>query len=146
MDPLVAATVTGIEAQKPGPAVTSAEIRGYLVHWVVRVPPAGGTRLVLASLKDGSLYTVPGGPHNFDNIPVPARLSPESSAEAEARLAVVTAASKAVETTNSVLSGPVIDNYLVRVHRADGSRVDVWVDPDVGHGRFFYDVPLTARP
>ena len=98
-------------------------------------------------LKDGTVYRL--GPMMrpaaaFGRVP-PARLEPESATEAQARTLAVAAAQAVVAKLFPKFAHvtPVVYNYLVRIHRKDGSSTDVWVDPNVGYGRFFYNISLT---
>ncbi len=159
-DPLVANTVLGdaldldhmrsYSKTSSSPAV-SAEIRGYLVDWVIvklNTAPRRESHMVeLVVMKDGALYRFSSYMRPsaaFGQVPPP-RLGPEPAAEAKVRIAAVAAAQAAVAKLHPRFAKvtPVVYNYLVRIHRADGSSTDVWVDPDVGHGRFFYGLGLT---
>lgn len=141
-DPLVASTVSGVPATRT--PVVSAEIRGYLVDWVIR-RGNGSSIWEMAVLKDGTHHRLPymRPAAAFGAVPPP-RLSPEPPAEAQAREAAVASATAWVVTYRPQFAAmkPVVYNYLVRVHYAGGSTTDVWVDPDVSRGRFFYGVRL----
>lgn len=141
-DPVVAKTLESI-ATTGAPAV-SAEIRGYLVDWVHQDGDTTSIR-ELAVMKDGTLHTLSPymRPAAAFGSRAPERLGPEPAPEAAAREAAVTAADTAARQMYSEMSGdPVVYNYLIRIHRADDTAVDVWVDPDVGNGRFSYDIGL----
>lgn len=140
-DPLVAATLQGAKATTS--AAVSAEIRGYLVDWVVRAGNAS-TIKEFAVLKDGSMYRLPGmRPAAAFGAGAPPRLGPEPAGEAKVRLAALASADAVVrKQPGPTFAAPVVYNYLVRITHADGSSTDVWVDPDVGRGRFFYGVTL----
>jgi hypothetical protein len=146
-DPLVAKTVEG--AVTTGTPV-SAEIRGYLVDWVIRSQPDEATGAVtiqeVVVMKDGSAYRI--SPHmrpaaGLGQQPG-TRVEPEPQVEARAREAAVDAAHSVVSQAAPEFSSvtPAVYNYLVRIHLADGTAVDVWVDPDVGEDRFFYGIGL----
>ncbi|MDO9107709.1 MAG: hypothetical protein Q7U89_01785 [Coriobacteriia bacterium] len=142
-DPVVARTLEG--AETTGAPAVSAEIRGYLVDWVI--PSETGMAIKeLAVMKDGTSYRLPSmmRPAAAFGQQAPARLEPESSAEARVREAAVAVAHEAVKDMAPQFSSatPVVFNYLVRINLADGTVVDVWVDPDVGGNRFFYDIVL----
>jgi hypothetical protein len=161
-DPLVANTVLGDALDldhmrsrsktSSSPAV-SAEIRGYLVDWVIvklnTATRRESTMMEFVVMKDGTLYRFSSYMYMrpsaaFGQVPPP-RLGPEPAAEAKVRIAAVAAAQAAVAKLHPRFAKvtPVVYNYLVRIHRADGSSTDVWVDPDVGYGRFFYGLGLT---
>lgn len=129
-------------AEAGGASFVSAEIRGYLVDWV-----GPGMVYELAAMKDGGLYRLDPGMRPsaaFGRVP-PARVRPESDTERKAREAAVAFATRAVNKSRPQLASakPVVYNYLVRIHRANGSVFDVWVDPDVNSGRVFYRIRLT---
>jgi hypothetical protein len=65
-----------------------------------------------------------------------------------ARLAAIADAQEQVarEHPQFATVKPEVYGYLVRMRRIDGPVVDVWVDPDVGDGRFFEGVPLEKWP
>ena len=141
-DPVVARTLEG--AETTGSPAVAAEIRGYLVDWVHEATDTTRIREI-AVMKDGGMYelrTWSRPAAAFNSIP-PARLEPESAEEAAAREAAVAIADAYVRETDPEMSGaPVVYNYLIRIYRADNTTVDVWVDPDVGNGRFFYGIDL----
>ncbi len=142
-DPLVAKTIKGAAAT--GSPVVSAEIRGYLVDWVIRESSTSASITELAVMKDGSAYRIrqtrPSAA--FGNM-APSRLTPEPAREAKARKAALAAVQKVVAKKNPKFASvkPIIYNYLVKIHHKDGSSVDVWVDPNVARGRFLYNVGL----
>jgi hypothetical protein len=156
-DPLVAATVRRVQAQRKGARITGAEIRGYLVDWVLETSDSLMIDEV-AVMKDGTIYNfsrrVPGTtreppferPSAYFGSPA-ARLSPEPAREARARLAALAAAGAIERKTDAPMakSNPLVFDYLVEVHRADGSVVDVWVTPDVAANGFDYDAVLSRR-
>ena len=74
-------------------------------------------------------------------------MSPEPARERRARIAALAAAGVIVRKTDPPMakSHPVIFDYLVEVHRAEGSAVDVWVTPDVAANGFDYDAVLIRR-
>lgn len=152
-DPVVARTVRGDAidpyhlrsfSKTPKAPAVSAEIRGYLVDWAIR-DVSSSTIYELAVMKDGTLYRLSGQrpAAAFGAVP-PARLTPEPAAEAKARIAAVAVARAAVAKRFPAFAAvvPVVYNYLVRIHRTDGTSTDVWVDPDVYFGRFFYNIGL----
>lgn len=144
-DPVVAKTLKG--AETTGTPVISAEIRGFLVDWVIKESSDSASIRELAVMKDGSVYNI--GmmrPSAAFGVKAPARLTPESAQEARARKASLLAAQKAVSKIDPKFAKvkPIVYNYLVRFNRKDGSSVDVWVDPDVGEGRFFYGIELRS--
>lgn len=155
-DGLIAETIR-IDAEDPygsksssstistAPAV-SAEIRGYLVDWMTGENPPHA-RLELVVLKDGSILRIPDmRPAGGWGVTPSERLGPEPDVERTVRDAVVEAADNWVKSEYSecATATPVVYNYLVRIHRSDGSFSDVWVDPQPDPGRMFYDV--TLRP
>lgn len=142
-DPVVIKTLKG--AEKTDTPVISAEIRGFLVDWVINESTDHATMRELAIMKDGSLYSVPmHRPSAAFGAMAPSRLTPEPPREARARKASLVAAHKAVAKMYPPFASvkPIVYGYLVRLHHKDGSNVDVWVDPDVGHQRFFYNIRL----
>ncbi|TLM65661.1 MAG: hypothetical protein FDZ70_10960 [Actinobacteria bacterium] len=143
-DVLVAQTLKGVPTTS-SPAVR-AEIRGFLVDWTTRTPDGGAWIREFAVMKDGSLYTItprmrPSAA--FGHLPAE-RLGPESEQEAAIRMSAIASADASVIAAYPDMGNPppVIYGYLVRIHRADGTAIDVWVDPDVAEGRFFYDIQL----
>ncbi len=142
-DPLIAKTLR-LARKRKSPAV-SAEIRGYLVDWTM---PTGNGRAIreVAVMKDGSLYRLMPfeRPASAFGAKPRRRLGPEPGTESRARVAALKAAHTEVARNSEFASvKPVVYNYLVRIHYADGKQVDVWVDPDVYPGRLFYKVELT---
>lgn len=141
-DPVVAKTLESVATT--GAPVVSAEIRGYLVDWVHQDGDTTSIR-ELAVMKDGTLYTLSPymRPAAGLEMQAPERLGPEPAPESASREAAVTAADTIVRQMYPDMSGdPVVYNYLIRIHLADDTSVDVWVDPDVGNGRLFYDIGL----
>jgi hypothetical protein len=129
-----------------GSPAVSAEIRGYLVDWVIR-KGTSSNMAEAAVMKDGTVYRLAGHwrPSAAFGKQAPARLTPESAPEARARSAALSSAQRWIAKASPQFASvaPAVYNYLVRIHRADGTSTDVWVDPDVGGGRFFYGVELT---
>jgi hypothetical protein len=157
-DPLVAQAVAGDAApaqakyrsymtSSTGSPAVSAEIRGYLVDWVIR--KGNMSNIVEAAvMKDGTVYRLAGRlvrPAAGLGMQARPRLTPESVREARARTVAVSFARRWVARAFPQFTSlaPVVYDYLVRIHRADRTSTDVWVDPDVGGGRFFYGIELT---
>ncbi len=132
-DPVVEKTVQG--ARKKG-KVVSAEIRGYLVDWV----DSGIVEFVV--MKDGNAYRLGGftRPAAAFGRKAPKRVEPEPQRELRARKRALTRAHEVVSAIYPKFASvdPSVYNYLVRIHYKGGSHDDIWVDPDVGQGRFFY--------
>ena len=145
-DPLVAKVLEGVEATSALPV--SAEIRGYLVDWVISTETESTRSSAIREfvvMKDGGIYrTGMWRPAAAFGMQAPARLEPEPLTEARAREAAVAAADAHVKSIDETFASvaPVVYNYVVRVRYANGIAIDVWVDPDVGGERFFYDVEI----
>ncbi len=138
-DPIIEKTLRLAESSG---TVSDAEIRGYLLDWI---DPSAGGIVELAVMKNGDVFRVGHRPSAaFGNVP-PKRLKPESASEKQARLKATAAAQKVIDTLHPkfATTEPVVYSYLIRIHQKDGSHIDVWVDPDVDKGRFFYNVNLS---
>jgi hypothetical protein len=131
-DPIVAKALKGVK--KTDPAVAGAEIRGFLVDWVIRKGDESQIR-EFAVMKGGSLYWADfggtGRPSAAFGNTAPARLTPESITEAKARKTALATASRAVAKLDPTFTSvkPVVYSYLVRIHHVDNTFIDVWVSP-----------------
>ena len=137
-DPLVEKAVQG--AEKEG-KVESAEIRGFLVDWVIRDTSRSASMVEFVVMKDGNAYRRGGfgRPAAAFGRKAPKRLGPEPLREAEVREQALTRAHEVVSAIYPKFASvdPAAYNYLLRIYYKDGSHDDIWVDPDVDQVTFF---------
>lgn len=127
-DPVIAQAVRS--AQTTGAPVVRAEIRGYLVNWVIKETSSSTTIREFVVMKDGSLYRdneKRPRPYGAFSKGAPPRLTPESKREAQSRKAALAAAHLTITKIAPTFASaePAVYFYIVRIHRKDGSSADI---------------------